>query len=52
MPEWPDWLTYDTIKAALRDLGGPYADELGLAIIVICVAGLAVHLIIKPLRRR
>jgi len=51
MEWWPDWLTYGTLRQALVDLGGPYADEIGLAIMVILVLGLFVRWVVVPLRK-
>lgn len=49
---WPDWLTYNTIRRALIEWGGPWADEIGLSILVILVLGLFVRLVFNPLRGR
>jgi hypothetical protein len=52
MSTLPDWLNYDTIVKALRELGGPYADEIGLSLLVILVLGILVRWVIQPLRGR
>lgn len=48
---WPDWLTYETLRQALYDLGGPYAEPIGLAVLVTLVLGLFVRWVIAPLKK-
>lgn len=48
----PAWLDYATVRQALLDLGGPHAEQIGLALLVILVAGVAVRWVLLPLIRR